>query len=105
MDVNRGETQAWAPVRTFLHLLRTRRTRRFGLGMQMSSGPLTYTSPHPGVPLSEAEEALLAFAACGITGYALADLVYAHGQGGTIMAGLAVGPFPAVMPCRRWRCC
>jgi hypothetical protein len=38
--------------------------------------------------LTEAEDALLAFAACGITGYALADLVYARGQGGTIMSGL-----------------
>jgi hypothetical protein len=40
------------------------------------------------VPLTEEEEALLAFAACGVTGYALADLVYERGQGGTIMSGL-----------------
>jgi hypothetical protein len=71
-----------------LDALRERRSRRFGLGMAMPAGPLAYRSRHPGLPLSEDEEALLAFAACGITGPALADLAYAPGQGGTIMAGL-----------------
>jgi hypothetical protein len=71
-----------------LDALRERRSRRFGLGMAMDAGPLAYRSRHPGLPLTEGEEALLAFAACGITGPALADLAYAPGQGGTIMAGL-----------------
>jgi len=71
-----------------LDALRERRSRRFGLGMAMPDGPLGYRSRHPGLPLTEDEEALLAFAACGITGPALADLAYAPGQGGTIMAGL-----------------
>jgi hypothetical protein len=71
-----------------LDALRERRSRRFGLGMAMGAGPLAYRSHHAGLSLSEGEEALLAFAACGITGYALADLAYAPGQGGTIMAGL-----------------
>jgi hypothetical protein len=71
-----------------LDALRERRSRRFGLGMVMPAGPLAHRSRHPGLPLSEDEEALLAFAACGITGPALADLGYAPGQGGTIMAGL-----------------
>jgi hypothetical protein len=39
------------------------------------------------MPLSEEEEAALAFAACGVTGAALADLSFARGEGGTIMAG------------------
>jgi hypothetical protein len=56
--------------------------------MAMPEGPLAYRSRHPGLPLTEGEEALLAFAACGITGAALADLTYAPGQGATIMAGL-----------------
>jgi hypothetical protein len=38
--------------------------------------------------LSEEEEATLAFAAAGVTGYALADLCYAPGHGGNIMNGL-----------------
>ncbi|HEX2501983.1 MAG TPA: hypothetical protein VHO73_11040 [Methylomirabilota bacterium] len=71
-----------------LDALRERRSRRFGLGMAMDAGPLAYRSRHPGLRLTEGEEALLAFAACGITGYALADLAFGPGQGGTIMAGL-----------------
>lgn len=68
--------------------LRERRSRRVGRGMRIPAGPLAYASIHPGLRLTEIEEALLAFAACGITGHALADLAYAPGQGGTIMAGL-----------------
>src|SRR6478609_10218561 len=71
-----------------LDLLLTRRSRRFGLGMKMPSGPLRYESKHPPRPLSEDEEAAMAFAAAGATGYALADLCYAPGQGGSIMNGL-----------------
>lgn len=61
----------------------------------MASGPMAYESPHPGLPLTEEEEALLAFAACGITGHALADLVYDRGEGGTIMAGLVGRTVPS----------
>jgi hypothetical protein len=56
--------------------------------MKLPAGPLAYESRHAGVPLTEAEEAALVFAACGITGHALADLCYAPGEGGGIMAGL-----------------
>jgi hypothetical protein len=71
-----------------LSALRERRSRRFGLGMRIPAGPLAYQSRHQPVPLSEDEEAALVFAACGITGPALADLCYAKGEGGMIMAGL-----------------
>jgi hypothetical protein len=71
-----------------LDALRKRRSRRFALGMKMDRGPLAYASRHAPVPLSEEEEAALVFAACGITGHALADLPFAEGEGGTIMAGL-----------------
>ncbi len=64
-----------------------RRSRRFGLGMQQDSGPMKYASRHDPMPLCPKEEAALAFAACGITGHALADLVYEQGEGGTMMAG------------------
>lgn len=63
--------------------------------MKMASGPMAYESDHAGLPLTEEEEALLAFAACGVTGYALADLVYDRGQGGTIMAGLVGRTIPS----------
>jgi hypothetical protein len=73
---------------SWLDLLRTRRSRRFGLGMRIPGGPLAYESRHQPKPLTEAEEAALVFAACGITGHALADLNYAKEGGGSIMAGL-----------------
>jgi hypothetical protein len=68
-----------------------RRSRRFALGMRLNGGPLAYESAHPAEPLSEEEEeAVLAFAACGLTGYALAELPYEPGNvpeggGGNIM--------------------
>jgi hypothetical protein len=71
-----------------LTALRERRSRRFGLGMKMSEGPLAWESRHAPRPLTEAEEAALVFAACGVTGHALAELCYAPGGGGGIMAGL-----------------
>jgi hypothetical protein len=36
-----------------------RRARRFGLGMQLPSGPLAYTSEAEPVPLSELERSIL----------------------------------------------
>src|SRR6185503_6799956 len=71
-----------------LTALRERRSRRFGLGMKIPGGPLAYESRHKPRPLTEDEEAALVFAACGITGHALADLCYTKGGGGSIMAGL-----------------
>jgi len=56
--------------------------------MKIPAGPLAFTSRHAPAPLSEDEEAALVFAACGTTGHALADLCYAPGGGGGIMAGL-----------------
>ncbi len=70
-----------------LDALRERRSRRFGRGMRMARGPLAYSSDEAPVRLSEEEEAVLAFAACGITGPALGELEYEAGRGGTILAG------------------
>lgn len=72
---------------TLFEVLLNRRSRRVGLGMSIPSGPFQYTSPHQPVPLTEDEEAALAFAACGVTGYALADLSYGAGEGGSMLAG------------------
>ena len=74
---------------TFFDALRQRRSRRFGLGMKMPGGPLAYQSRHQSAPLTEDEEAALAFAGCGVTGHALADLCYEPSGGGNVMAGLA----------------
>ena len=72
---------------SLVQALLNRRSRRVGLGMSIPAGPLRYTSPHKPISLTEAEEAALAFAACGITGYALADLSYGAGEGGSMLAG------------------
>ena len=56
--------------------------------MGVPGGPLAFQSRHEPRSLSEDEEAALVFAACGITGHALADLCYAQDGGGNIMAGL-----------------
>lgn len=71
--------------------LMERRSRRFAKGMMLDGGPLSYRSRHAPSPLSTDEEALLAFAACGITGPALGELPYGAGSapetgGGHIMA-------------------
>jgi hypothetical protein len=73
-----------------LDALIERRSRRFGPGMRLNGGPLSYQSARPPQPLSLEEQAALAFAACGVTGYALAELPYQSGDwaeagGGNIM--------------------
>jgi hypothetical protein len=76
----------------FFKLLSTLRTRRVGLGyrcetgepevlewssgktVKQAKGPLAFTSAHAPVALSELEEALICWAACGPNGIALADI-------------------------------
>lgn len=81
-----AEGARWDELALF-EALRTRRARRFGLGMRMD-GPLSFESSHEPVALTEEEQAFLAFAACGITGYALNDLTLGPREGGSIMSGL-----------------
>ena len=65
---------------SLLDALLARRSRRFGKGMRLNGGPLAYESVHEPEPLSLLEEATLAFAACGITGYTMAELPYDTGN-------------------------
>jgi hypothetical protein len=65
---------------SLLDALLARRSRRFGKGMRLNGGPLAYESTHKPEPLSLAEEAALAFAACGLTGYTMAELPYDTGN-------------------------
>lgn len=69
-----------------LDALLERRSRRFSEGMEIEGGPTAYTSDQDPRPLTETEQALLVFAACGITGPALADWSYADDAGGNMMA-------------------
>src|SRR5215210_8661984 len=57
-----------------------RRSRRFPLGARLG-GLTPFASAHEPVPLSEAEEGLLVFAATGRTGLNLADMYYMDDSG------------------------
>lgn len=62
------------PVRELLEFPLTtalfgRRSRRFGLGMEIPSGPLAFRSGKDAMPLSELEQALLTSAATGVSGW------------------------------------
>lgn len=46
-----------------------RRARRFGLGMEIPSGPLAYRSRHAPLPLSALERDLLLIAGTGVSGW------------------------------------
>ncbi|MBI4519077.1 MAG: hypothetical protein HY699_25080 [Deltaproteobacteria bacterium] len=51
-----------------------RRSRRFGLGMEIKEGPNAFKSPNDPVPLTELEEAMLITAGTGVSGLNLADM-------------------------------
>lgn len=53
----------------FLNALFGRRARRFGLGMEIPSGPLAYKSEKEPITLSETEQMLLVAAATGVSGW------------------------------------
>ena len=63
-----------------LQALIERRTRRFAPGMRLNGGPLAYESSRAPQPLSLAQEAALAFAACGITGATMGEMPYESGD-------------------------
>lgn len=54
---------------SLLDAIRGRRSRRFGLGMEIPSGPLAYSSAADPVPLSELERSTLVAAGTGVTGW------------------------------------
>src|SRR5205823_181742 len=72
----------------------------FAPGMTLPSGPLAFASKKKPEPLSPGETAALAFAACGITGHALAELPYGDGPeaesgGGQIMTHFVARTAPS----------
>ncbi len=77
-----------------------RRSRRFALGSDLRAGALTYRSAASAVPLSTDEEAVLAFAGAGITGYVFGELPYAPDAGpetggGQVMVTMLGRTFPS----------
>src|ERR1700687_4974963 len=51
-----------------------RRSRRFGLGMEIKEGPNAFKSESEPIPLSEVEEAILIEAGTGVSGLNLSDM-------------------------------
>ena len=64
-------------------VLLNRRSRRFSRGMEIRGGPTRYESTYQPQPLTEEEQAVLVFAACGIAGPELADWSYEPDSGGS----------------------
>lgn len=58
-----------------------RRSRRFALGHELQGGAFSYKSAREPVPLSEDEEAILAFAGAGVTGFVYGELPYEPAAG------------------------
>jgi hypothetical protein len=78
LDVRKLLEEAWnVPL---FDALFTRRSRRFGLGMEIKRGPNRYKSEAEPIPLSFEEEAMLCMAATGLSGMALADMPHTRKQ-------------------------
>ena len=75
-----------------------RRSRRFGLGMEMEGGPFRYRSEKRPVPLDDLETAMLVAAATATTGPILAETEYPGGMVKTIGK-----PYPSAMGSHRAR--
>ena len=82
-----------ASVEMLMGLLRQRKTRRFGSGMELPGGPLRYRSRLPPIPLSHEEMHYLLFAGVGKTGPHLADMQYASRPGHEDGQGMAIMNF------------
>ncbi len=65
------EADSLAELQRFplMHALFGRRARRFGMGMEIPSGPLAYTSRYRPQPLSKLEQGVLVAAATGVSGW------------------------------------
>jgi hypothetical protein len=67
--VNRGTQFKDLLQFPLLHALFGRRARRFGLGMEIPSGPLAFRSAEDPMPLTELEQMTLVAAATGVSGW------------------------------------
>lgn len=66
-----------------LQALFGRRSRRFGLGMEIPDGPLAYASKHEPVPLDDVERTLLLLCGAGISGWSTGIEYTASGRPNT----------------------
>jgi hypothetical protein len=72
IDTKKLMEEAWSV--SLFDAIFTRRSRRFGLGMEIKRGPNAYKSTAEPLPLTLEEEALLCMAATGMSGTNLADM-------------------------------
>src|SRR5690349_21051610 len=93
MTTSGCQTTRSASVGILVDLLRQRKTRRFGCGMELPGGPLRYRSQRPPIPLSAEEIHYLLFAGVGKTGPHLADMQYAPQAGHEDGQGMAIMNF------------
>lgn len=80
-------------LQSVLDVLRQRKTRRFGCGMEIPEGPLRYRSQLPPIPLSREEVHYLLFAGVGQTGMNLGDMQYGARPGREDGQGMAMMSF------------
>ena len=93
MAIPLSHTSSSIGVQSVLDVLRQRKTRRFGCGMEIPQGPLRYRSELPPIPLSPNEIHYLLFAGVGLTGMHLGDMQYAPRPGGEDGQGMAIMSF------------
>lgn len=93
MAVPLSHTSSSIGLQSVLDVLRQRKTRRFGCGMEIPEGPLRYRSELPPIPLSQEEIHYLLFAGVGQTGMHLGDMQYAPRTGGEDGQGMAIMSF------------
>jgi hypothetical protein len=74
MDPDTREQMAETWNVPLMDALFTRRSRRFGLGMEIKHGPNAFKSEQDPIPLSAEEEAMLCMAATGLSGMNLSDM-------------------------------
>lgn len=80
-------------LHSVLEVLRQRKTRRFGCGMEIPEGPLRYRSELPAISLSHEEIHYLLFAGVGQTGMNLGDMQYGARPGREDGQGMAMMSF------------
>ena len=93
MAIPLSQTSFSIGVQPLLEVLRQRKTRRFGCGMEIPAGSLRYRSELPPIPLSQEEIHYLLFAGVGQTGMHLGDMQYAPRPGGEDGQGMAIMGF------------
>ncbi len=76
-----GAGQADLARHSLMDTFLTRRSRRFAIGNDLKGGGLSFKSQAKPVPLSLDEEAILAFAASGVTGHVNGELPYEPAAG------------------------